>query len=260
VDLHPEEPWMLCSLYNGNVHIWNFQTQTLLKTFEVTELPVRSSKFVARKQWIVTGSDDLNIRVFNYNTMEKIKTFEAHSDYLRCVAVHPQLPYILTCSDDMTIKMWDWDRNWECKTTFEGHSHYVMQVRDEKDVAFAALFLLVFLVVIICVFINFRALLYCFRAVISGFQVVFNPKDPNTFASASLDRTIKVSERSRLTGESFCSAFLTQCQMLMDSGQDQLRVVLIFLVLTGVGSFIHSTPFYAGRARKGRQLHRLLCR
>lgn len=88
---------------------------------------MRASKFIARKQWIVTGSDDLNIRVFNYNTMEKIKTFEAHTDYLRYVAVHPSLPYILTCSDDMCIKLWDWD-TWECKQTYEGHSHYVMQV------------------------------------------------------------------------------------------------------------------------------------
>eukprot|EP00286_Rhodomonas_abbreviata_P002203 CAMPEP_0181345854 /NCGR_PEP_ID=MMETSP1101-20121128/32989_1 /TAXON_ID=46948 /ORGANISM="Rhodomonas abbreviata, Strain Caron Lab Isolate" /LENGTH=841 /DNA_ID=CAMNT_0023457873 /DNA_START=220 /DNA_END=2744 /DNA_ORIENTATION=+ len=149
VDLHPDEPWMLCSLYNGTVHMWNWQSQTLLKTFEVTELPVRSSKFIARKQWIVTGADDLNVRVFNYNTMEKIKTFEAHSDYLRHVAVHPLLPYVVTCSDDMTIKIWDWEKNWDCKQVYEGHSHYVM-------------------------------------------QVVFNPKDPNTFASASLDRTIKV--------------------------------------------------------------------
>mmetsp|Transcript_27509 Transcript_27509/g.65528 ORF Transcript_27509/g.65528 Transcript_27509/m.65528 type:complete len:943 (+) Transcript_27509:197-3025(+) len=149
VDLHPDEPWMLCSLYNGTVHLWNYQSQTLLKTFEVTELPVRAAKFIARKQWIITGSDDLFVRVFNYNTMEKIKGFEAHSDYLRSVAVHPTLPYCVTCSDDMTIKLWDWDNNWECKMTYEGHSHYVM-------------------------------------------QAVFNPKDPNTFASASLDRSIKV--------------------------------------------------------------------
>ena len=44
------------------------------------------------------------------------------------VAVHPTLPYAVTCSDDMTIKLWDWDNNWECKMTYEGHSHYVMQV------------------------------------------------------------------------------------------------------------------------------------
>ncbi len=35
VDLHPSEPWLLVALYNGNVHIWNFENQTLIKTFEV---------------------------------------------------------------------------------------------------------------------------------------------------------------------------------------------------------------------------------
>ncbi len=49
----------------------------------------------------------------------------------------------------MSIKLWDWDNKWACKQTFEGHTHYVM-------------------------------------------QIVFNPKDNNTFASASLDKTIKV--------------------------------------------------------------------
>jgi len=49
----------------------------------------------------------------------------------------------------MSIKLWNWDRNWDLMQTFEGHLHYVMQVK-------------------------------------------FNPKDSNTFASASLDRTIKV--------------------------------------------------------------------
>ena len=47
---------------------------------------MRAAKFIARKQWIITGSDDLFVRVFNYNTMEKIKGFEAHSDYLRSVS------------------------------------------------------------------------------------------------------------------------------------------------------------------------------
>lgn len=69
-----------------------FLIQTLAKSFEVTELPVRSAKFIARKQWIVAAADDMIIRVFNYNTMDKVKSFEAHTDYIRCVAVHPSLP------------------------------------------------------------------------------------------------------------------------------------------------------------------------
>jgi coatomer subunit beta' len=149
VDLHPTEPWILASLYSGTLCIWNYQTQVMAKSFEVTELPVRSAKFVARKQWVVAGADDMYIRVYNYNTMDKVKVFEAHSDYIRCVAVHPTLPYVLSSSDDMLIKLWDWEKGWACTQIFEGHSHYVM-------------------------------------------QVTFNPKDTNTFASASLDRTIKI--------------------------------------------------------------------
>jgi len=51
--------------------------------------------------------------------------------------------------DDMTIKLWDWEKKWTCTQVFEGHLHYVMQIR-------------------------------------------INPKDNNTFASASLDKTVKV--------------------------------------------------------------------
>ncbi|EDV24175.1 uncharacterized protein TRIADDRAFT_26362, partial [Trichoplax adhaerens] len=149
VDLHTHEPWMLASLYNGNIHVWNYDTQTLVKTFEVTDLPVRAAKFCVRKSWIITGADDMNVRVYNYNTLEKIKAFEAHSDYIRSIIVHPMQAYVLTSSDDMTIKLWDWEKSWQLVQTFEGHSHYVM-------------------------------------------QIVLNPKDTNTFASASLDRTIKV--------------------------------------------------------------------
>jgi coatomer subunit beta' len=148
-DLHPTEPWMLVSLYNGNVHIWNHESQQLVKSFEVCDLPVRVSVFVPRKNWVVTGSDDMQIRVFNYNTLEKLHGFDAHSDYVRSIAVHPTQPFLLTSSDDMLIKLWNWEKSWICQQVFEGHTHYVMEVR-------------------------------------------INPKDNNTFASASLDKTVKV--------------------------------------------------------------------
>ena len=149
MELHPSEPWVLANLYSGNVIIWNHATNQQVKSFEVTELPVRTARFVVRKQWVVAGSDDMFIRCYNYNTSELVKAFEAHTDYIRALAVHPTLPYVLSSSDDMLIKLWDWDKGWQCSQVFEGHSHYVM-------------------------------------------AVTFNPKDTNTFASASLDRTIKV--------------------------------------------------------------------
>lgn len=38
VDFHPTEPWVLSALYSGHVFIWNYQTQTLVKSIEVRRL------------------------------------------------------------------------------------------------------------------------------------------------------------------------------------------------------------------------------
>lgn len=149
IDFHPSEPWILTTLYDGKIEIWSYATNTLVKSIQVTNLPVRTGKFIARKNWIVVGSDDYQVRVYNYSTGEKVAQFEAHPDYIRGIAVHPLKPYVLTCSDDLTIKLWNWDQNWRLEQVFEGHQHYVMAVN-------------------------------------------FNPKDPSTFASACLDRTVKV--------------------------------------------------------------------
>ncbi|CAF4106707.1 unnamed protein product [Rotaria sp. Silwood2] len=149
VDIHPNELWILATLYNGHVHIYNYDTQKLIKTFEICDVPVRTGKFVARKNWIITASDDMFVRIHDYNTLERVHQFEAHSDYIRSIMVHPTQSCILTGSDDTTIKLWNWDAQWALKQTFKGHTHYVM-------------------------------------------QIAINPKDDNSFASASLDRTIKI--------------------------------------------------------------------
>ena len=113
VDMHPTLPWVLISLYTGNVTIFDYDTQSQVRSIEVTNAPIRTAKFITRKQWLVVGADDTKIRIYNYNTAEKIKTIEDHSDYIRHIVVHPTLPYILSCSDDDTIKMFDWDQSWK---------------------------------------------------------------------------------------------------------------------------------------------------
>ena len=39
----------------GHVHIWSYITQSIVKTFELTDVPVRAGRFIARKNWIVAG-------------------------------------------------------------------------------------------------------------------------------------------------------------------------------------------------------------
>jgi len=134
LDFHPTEPWILSCCYNGKVTIYNYKTNSVLKSFEASDLPIRTGKFIPRKSWIIIGADDMTISVWNYNTMEKVKSFEAHSDYIRSIAVHPTQPFVLSSSDDLQIRLWDWEKNWKCVQTFEGHTHYVMQVTfNPKD-------------------------------------------------------------------------------------------------------------------------------
>jgi coatomer subunit beta' len=86
VDLYPTEPWVLVALYNGTVFIWDYEQARSVKNFEVCSLPVRCAKFIVRKQWFVTASDDMHMRVYNYNTMEKVRFIEnEHMFEHRCV-------------------------------------------------------------------------------------------------------------------------------------------------------------------------------
>ncbi|GFZ04144.1 coatomer, beta' subunit [Actinidia rufa] len=110
----------------------------MVKSFEVTELPVRSAKFIARKQWVVAGADDMVIRVYNYNTMDKIWnlgspdpnfTLDAHLKGVNCVDYFTggDKPYLITGSDDHTAKVWDYQTK-SCVQTLEGHTHNVSAV------------------------------------------------------------------------------------------------------------------------------------
>jgi len=58
---------------------------TIVKTFEVSQVPVRCVRFIHRKNSYVTASDDFQLRVFNDNTHDKVVAFEAHPDYIRCL-------------------------------------------------------------------------------------------------------------------------------------------------------------------------------
>ena len=60
----------------GVVQIWSYETGSVVKSFELTDVPVRAGRFIARKNWFVAGSDDFQLRAYNYYTSEKVTSFE----------------------------------------------------------------------------------------------------------------------------------------------------------------------------------------
>jgi len=149
-----EVKWILAAFHTGQVKVWDYDSNTLVTTIQICEMPTRAAKWIERKSWFIVGSDDSFLRIFDYGAdvihPVKIREWKAHADYIRSIELHPSLPLILSSSDDNTIKSWDWETGNEFPIikSFEGHSHYVMTIK-------------------------------------------MNPHDDNSFASGSLDCSIK---------------------------------------------------------------------
>uniref|UniRef100_A0A7R9Z5T0 Uncharacterized protein n=1 Tax=Pseudictyota dubia TaxID=2749911 RepID=A0A7R9Z5T0_9STRA len=63
VDFHPSKPWVLASLATGKLMVWDYETGGEIKSVQLSELPVQCAKFVARKNWILAACDGGDVHV-----------------------------------------------------------------------------------------------------------------------------------------------------------------------------------------------------
>ncbi|KAJ2774461.1 hypothetical protein IWQ56_000573, partial [Coemansia nantahalensis] len=125
VAFHPKRPWILASLHNGSIQLWDYRMGTLLDRFEEHEGPVRGISFHPSQELFVSGGDDYKVKVWNHRTRRCIFTLQGHLDYVRTVFFHPEQPWIISASDDQTIRIWNWQSR-QCIAVLSGHNHYVM--------------------------------------------------------------------------------------------------------------------------------------
>lgn len=158
VELHPTEPMLVTALFDGTVQIYNTNSWTELRTIRVGNnnlcKPVRCVKWMPSHQAIIAACDDKKIYAYNYNTGSLMASVEAHADFIRSLAIHPTQPLILSASDDYTVKLF------RLKTS--ENDKFILS--EERVFEGHTHFVM---------------------------DVKFNPKDPSTFATASLDYKIK---------------------------------------------------------------------
>lgn len=136
---HSKRPWVLASLHNGVIQLWDYRMCTLLDKFDEHDGPVRGICFHGQQPLFVSGGDDYKIKVWNYKQRRCIFTLLGHLDYIRTTVFHHDYPWILSASDDQTIRVWNWQsRNCICILT--GHNHYVMcaQFHPSEDLVVSA--------------------------------------------------------------------------------------------------------------------------
>lgn len=62
LSFHPCRPWILTSLHNGVIQLWDYRMQTLLDRFDEHDGPVRGVDFHKTQPLIVSGGDDYKVR------------------------------------------------------------------------------------------------------------------------------------------------------------------------------------------------------
>lgn len=139
LSFHPKRPWILASLHNGVIQLWDYRMCTLLDKFEEHDGPVRGICFHDQQPIFVSGGDDYKIKVWNYIQRKCIFTLLGHVDYIRTTYFHHEYPWILSSSDDQTIRIWNWQSR-QCISVLTGHNHYVMcaQFHPSEDLVVSA--------------------------------------------------------------------------------------------------------------------------
>ena len=122
---HPHRPWILTSLHNGIIQLWDYRMGTLLDRFDEHDGPVRGVDFHHAQPLIVSGGDDYRIKVWDYKLRRCLFTLLGHLDYIRTVCFHGDYPWLVSASDDQTIRIWNWQSR-SCVSVLTGHNHYVM--------------------------------------------------------------------------------------------------------------------------------------
>ncbi|XP_076236595.1 coatomer subunit alpha [Calliopsis andreniformis] len=139
LSFHPKRPWVLASLHNGVIQLWDYRMCTLLEKFDEHDGPVRGICFHNQQPLFVSGGDDYKIKVWNYKQRRCIFTLLGHLDYIRTIVFHQEYPWILSASDDQTIRIWNWQSR-TCICVLTGHNHYVMcaQFHPTEDIIVSA--------------------------------------------------------------------------------------------------------------------------
>eukprot|EP00049_Salpingoeca_infusionum_P027282 m.31496 g.31496 ORF g.31496 m.31496 type:complete len:1209 (-) comp9423_c0_seq1:1240-4866(-) len=125
VAFHPTRPWVLASLHNGLIHLYDYRMGTLVDKFDEHDGPVRGLDFHQSQPIFVSGGDDYKIKLWNYKLKRCTFTLTGHLDYIRTTFFHRENPWILSASDDQTIRIWNWQSR-SLISVLTGHNHYVM--------------------------------------------------------------------------------------------------------------------------------------
>ena len=122
----------IVSCGGNNIHLWDSDTNQLLKTLIGHTESVNSVVFSPDGNTIASASDDGTIRLWNASTRKPLKTLMAHADSVNKVIFSPDGETIASAGNDRTVRLWNANIG-ELLRTLTGHIENVNTVAFSPD-------------------------------------------------------------------------------------------------------------------------------
>ncbi|KAF8642799.1 hypothetical protein AX16_009432 [Volvariella volvacea WC 439] len=152
---------------------------------------VKGVDFHPTEPWLLAGLYNGTVNIYNHETGAIIKTFEVAEVPVRCVKFIPRKNWFVAGSDDFQLRVFNYNTH-EKVTAFEAHPDYIRCLTVHPTAS-----------IVLTGSDDMTIKAWDWEKGWRNVQVyeghthyimnlAFNPKDTNTFASACLDRTVKM--------------------------------------------------------------------
>ncbi|KAF9584955.1 hypothetical protein BGW38_004501 [Lunasporangiospora selenospora] len=161
------------------------------KKLLATSERVKSMDFHPTEPWILASLYDGHAYIWNYETQALVKTFEVTDQPVRAAKFIARKNYVITGSDDMQLRVFNYNTH-EKVHSWDAHSDYIRCITVHPTLPY-----------VLSGSDDMTIRLWDWEKgwkLVQTFEghthfvmtVTINPKDTNTFASACVDRTVKV--------------------------------------------------------------------
>ncbi|CXI04062.1 coatomer subunit beta, putative [Plasmodium berghei] len=141
--------------------------------------------------WILAALYNGKLIIFDYSNQNTIKNIEVSGYPLRCAKFIEKKQWIICTGDDMIIRVYNYN-TFEKIIFFEGHSDYIRYIEVHQTLPYILTCSDDMSIKLYDYENNFEKLCSFENHVHYVMMCKFNPKDTYIFASASLDKTIKI--------------------------------------------------------------------
>lgn len=130
-------PLLFTGLRNGDILVFDFIEQKIIKILKGHQAPIFDIKSVNRKKELLVASEDGTVSVWSLVSLERVYTVNVSQDTIRSISISPDEKQVAFGCRDNSIRIYDLD-DYTLIKTLHGHTMAVFTVQYAPDGTYLA--------------------------------------------------------------------------------------------------------------------------